>query len=105
MKRQNLHCKTFDRPRFTAEQGKLCVNLFADENLRKLAQFHYVEGKTLEECAEVMMYSVRHIERMHTKLKNIAIAQLMNLVSEKTTETKMKLLKIKNIICQGDDTE
>lgn len=102
MKTHKMHYAVADRPHFTKKQGELFVNLFTDKNLRTLAYLHYVKGKTLLECAEAMNYSARHIERLHSNLKNIAIEQLMNLVDGQAT-TAMKLLKIKNIVCQGDE--
>ena len=74
--------------------------MFADKNLRRLAQLHYVEGYSLLECAEKMDYSSRHVERIHAQLKEIAIYELMNLVSNGATGA-IKLLQIKNIVCQG----
>ena len=92
--------ETHNRKRFTGEEGKLFVELFADKNLRKLAQLHYVEGYPLDECAEKMDYSNRHIERMNARLKDKAIDELMSLVSSGTSSAMM-ILKIKNIVCQG----
>lgn len=99
-----MHYVVADRPKFTEEQGKLFVNLFADKTLSELAQLHYIEGKTLLECAEIMNYSQRQTERMHNTLKNIAIVELMNLVGGEN-DNAQKLLQIRKIIYQGYDNE
>ena len=94
------HYDTSKRPKFSGEQSKLFVELFHDKKLRRLAQLHYVEGCSLLECAEIMNYSNRHIERMNSLLKDVAIDELMHLVSIGATGA-MKILQIKNIVCQG----
>lgn len=100
MQNHKIKYETRNRKIFTGEQGKLFVELFHDKNLRMLAHLHYVEGYSLDECAEKMNYSNRHIERMNTRLKDVAIDELMNLVSSGTSSAMM-ILKIKNIVCQG----
>ena len=94
------HYNTSKRTKFSGEQTKLFVELFHDKKLRRLAQLHYVEGYSLLECSEKMNYSYRHIERMHSLLKDVAIEELMYLVGLKDSGA-MKILQIKNIVCQG----
>lgn len=93
------HYVTENRPKFTGESGKLFVELFADKTLRRLAQLHYVEGYSFNQCAEIMNYSERHIQRLHPILKDIAIDELMKLASSGTT-IATKILQIKNILAE-----
>ena len=59
-----------------------------DKNGKKI-----FEGKSLDECAEQMYYCKKQIERFNNKLKDIAICELLKLVTQ--TDATDKLLKIK----------
>lgn len=97
------HNKYYRRPKFTGEQGELFVSLFTDPILKQLAQLHWVEGKSFNLCAEEMPYCKREIERKNTKLKDVAIAELMKLVSSDQSNIQ-KLLEIKKIVCsEGEE--
>lgn len=96
------HYKKRRRPIFTGKAGALFVSLFNKKELSQLAQLHYVEGFTLFDCAELMNYSNRHIERMHSQLKDIALNELVNLVSN-NTDAAIKILQIQNIIRGGSN--
>lgn len=43
------------------------IESLLDENLKFLLELKYIDGKTFEEIAEIMMYDWRHIIRLHNK--------------------------------------
>jgi hypothetical protein len=75
--------------------------LFENKIHRQLAMLYYVEGHTLQKCADIMCYSKRQIERIKSEIDRIALYSLLNMVSN--SENAFKLLAIKKIIMEGDN--
>ena len=92
-KTQN-HCKV------NKKEADVLLSLFENRTYRQLALLYYVEGYTLEKCAELLFFSKRHIERMKKEIDKIAFFSLLNMVAN--SEKDLKLLEIKKIIMDGD---
>lgn len=90
------HNKTQMRCKVNQKEAEVLLALFENRTHRQLARFYYVEGYTLEKCADLMMYSKRQTERMKSEIDKIALYSLLNIVT--SSVNAFKLLQIKKIL-------
>jgi hypothetical protein len=101
--RDNPHNKTQNCCKVNEKEAEVLLSLFENRTHQQLAKFYYVEGYTLEKCADLMAYSKRHIERMIVKVNKIAFYSLLNMVAN--SDNGLKLLQIKKIIVGDTNAE
>ena len=97
--RNNIHNKTHNRRKVDEKQEIVLLSLFDKKVHRDLARLYYVEGYSLSECAEIMCFSKRQVERFKSEMNNIAFYSLLELVVQ--SQNTFKLLAIKNILLGG----
>ena len=98
--RDDSHNKTYNRQKVDKNEGQVLLSLFQNKNHRQLAMLYYIEGYTLEKCAEIMFFSKRHIERIKSEMDKIALFSLLNIVAN--SQNALKLAKIKKILLDGE---
>lgn len=94
--RGSPHNKTQKHIRISEKEKDILLGLFNNDIHRKLAKAYYVDGHTLEQCAEIIHYSKRQTERLKWEIDKIAFYQLLTLVTQ--SENAMKLARIKKIL-------
>ena len=93
MRKPKIYYTRKNRPRINPKFEKLFVSLFSEKNHKKIAYLHFIQGKTLEECAELTNYSVRQVERFNTEIKDIAIEKLLELADANEISNKLAVIK------------
>lgn len=80
--------KAPNKPLFNEEQGKIFLDLLDDNIDKRVAKFLFLDGLTCQECAEILKYSTRQIERKRSEILKRGILRLIN-----------KVLSNKEFIC------
>ena len=66
------------KPLFNEEQGKIFLDLLDDNMDKRIARLLFIDGMTNQECADIIGYSSRQIERKRSALLKKGILRLIN---------------------------